>query len=518
MSTPPDRAQAAAFVQSCVAFTTNVQFTLSSALPASKAPTAVLLLSREGDEAATAYFAALLPTLGFEGSAWVGDLVRARNTSFTTVLPPGNPALVSARIATVASRHNCALRPDLITKAVADAVAEAAGGAVSVVVSEGLSQRSNLLAIAQAVAKGANRSFTAKAGAAERAFLSTAAPVVVYLHTVAEGARLAALSDVALAIQLCMRLVDAPTNLLDTVTFTNIATQLATARGCRASVIAGEDLRMQGYGGVYGVGKAAEFPPALVSLSYAPAASTGPKVAFVGKGIVYDTGGLAIKTPATGMCTMKCDMGGAAAVLCGFLALAAMGATVPIDCVLCLADNAIGPLSQRNDDIVVLKSGLTIEINNTDAEGRLVLSDGVFHAASLMGDAPAVVLDMATLTGAQGICTGQAHAAVMTTTDDWEARAVAAGRACGDLLFPILYCPEFLNPEFHSKVADHRNSVRNRSNAQTSCAGQFIANSLPKSFGGAFVHVDLAGPAFRGEVATGFGVALLVQLFGTDRI
>ncbi len=415
-------------------------------------------------------------------------------------------------VPTEASRHNAPERPDVIPGLIAAALNDGAPSALSVVSLIPTASTTSLI-IAQAIAKGANKNFTAKAGRWEEAYLDKGVPVTAYIA--ASKGVCAKLQDVATGVQLCMRLVDAPTNLLDTTTFAEIAQTYAQSLGFGFSEIRGEDLREQGYGGIYGVGKAAEFPPALVTLEYKPAkAGMAPKdkIALVGKGIVYDTGGLSMKSK-DGMCGMKADMGGAAALFSSFVTLVRLGIQREVSCVLCLADNAVGPRAQRPDDIVVMKSGITVELNNTDAEGRLVLGDGVNHACSLK-ETPALVLDMATLTGAQMISTGARHAAIFANDGQWERTVVDAGIASGDLAMPILYCPEFHTPEFASTVADHRNSVADRGNAQSSCAGMFIHFHKPKAYTGALVHVDMAGPASSGRRATGYGVALITQLFG----
>ena len=125
---------------------------------------------------------------------------------------------------------------------------------------------------------------------------------------------------------------------------------------------------------------------------------------------------------------------------------------------------------------------------------------------------PEVIVDLATLTGAQLVATGKRHAAVVCNDDALEARAVAAGQRSGDLVHPLPYCPEFYRGEFKSQVADLRNSVKDRANAQSSCAAQFVAEHLG-DFKGPWLHVDLAGPAVAEDRATGFGVALLLELF-----
>ena len=157
--------------------------------------------------------------------------------------------------------------------------------------------------------------------------------------------------------------------------------KIASDLGCRLQVIQGTDLRDQGFGGIWGVGKASENLPALAILSHVPPdCADMTSICMVGKGIVYDTGGLSIKISGN-MCGMKGDMGGSAAVLGAFRALVKCNINAPVHALLCLAENSVGPIATRPDDIHTLYSGKTVEINNTDAEGRLVLGDGVAYAA-----------------------------------------------------------------------------------------------------------------------------------------
>jgi probable aminopeptidase NPEPL1 len=250
--------------------------------------------------------------------------------------------------------------------------------------------------------------------------------------------------------------------------------------------------------------------------------------ALVGKGITFDTGGLQIKGKS-GMPGMKTDLGGAAAALGAFRAAVALdpdGALRgggDLHCVLCVAENAVGPGAFRPDDVLLCKSGRSVEINNTDAEGRLVLADGVAFASGVDVDADDVV-DVATLTGAQMVATGRRFAGIVSDSETLEKACVDAGRKSGDLAHPLPYAPEFFSREFGSAVADMRNSVKDRANAQASCAGQFIADHLapgcaePSGGGDArerrWLHVDIAGPATEKGTGrgTGFGVALLVEL------
>ncbi|MBL8733951.1 MAG: leucyl aminopeptidase family protein [Planctomycetes bacterium] len=299
--------------------------------------------------------------------------------------------------------------------------------------------------------------------------------------------------------------VDTPPTELDPATFAAAAKRLLRGqRAVKVTELVGDTLRQKGLGGLHAVGRCARSAPRLV-IATLPGKGKGPHVALVGKGITYDTGGLHLKARGQ-METMKSDMGGAAAVLGAFLALAGDPPRGRLSLLLCLAENAIGPDAYKPDDILTLHSGKTVEIDNTDAEGRLVLADGCSYAARVLG--ADIVLDAATLTGAQGVATGDLHAAVIANDAAVEQALVEAGRATGDLCWPLPFAPEFYRSEFASPVADMRNSVKNRSNAQVSCAAEFIHWHLDgtKVLWG---HVDLAYPAFRSDRGTGFGVLLL---------
>jgi probable aminopeptidase NPEPL1 len=231
----------------------------------------------------------------------------------------------------------------------------------------------------------------------------------------------------------------------------NMVSELQTqGHSVGLEIIRGEELVALGLNGLYGVGKSAPHPACLVHLSYVPPAIEGAEgfpvaksICLVGKGITYDTGGLSLKSK-DGMPTMKRDMGGSAGVLGAFRSLVLDGTTLasvtptPIHALLCLAENGIGPDATRPDDIHVMFSGKTVEINNTDAEGRLVLSDGCAYAAKLLN--PEVIIDMATLTGAQAVATGKRHAALYCSDESLERYAVEMGKFSGDLAHPVSLC------------------------------------------------------------------------------
>jgi len=303
-------------------------------------------------------------------------------------------------------------------------------------------------------------------------------------------------------------LVDRPTSELDTAMFVDEAQRLvAGLSGVRARVILGEALLKEGLRGIHAVGRAADVAPRMLILEHSP---RNPRrvVALVGKGVVYDTGGLALK-PRDAMTGMKGDMGGGAAVVGAFRVLAETGSPDRIVALVPLVENAIGPKAYRNDDILDMHSGRTVEVNNTDAEGRILLADGCSYAVEHWK--PQVLIDAATLTGAQLIATGKRHAGIVSNREGLERRTVAAGLRSGDLCHPLPFAPEFFQREFKSDVADMKNSVKDRANAQSSCAAQFVWSHVEGS-NVPWVHVDLAGPAEHDAKGTGFGVALIAEL------
>jgi len=314
------------------------------------------------------------------------------------------------------------------------------------------------------------------------------------------------------SIRAAQALVDMPPSHLTSQVYEDFVRESLAPYPVTIDVITGTALLKKGMGGIWGVGKGAEFSegraPRMIVCKYTPKKSGAYKT-LVGKGIIFDTGGLAIKG-REGMCGMKRDMGGSAGLFGAFLACVKNKVKDNLALVLCIAENSVSAPAFRQDDILEMYSGKSVEINNTDAEGRLVLGDGVHYASYDLNSS--LILDMATLTGAQGVATGQNHGAIMTDTAEYEISMIKAGRASGDMVFPIPFMPEIYMDEFKSSVADMKNSVKNRSNAQCSCAGTFIYSHLHRNYKGAYVHVDMAYPVHVGERATGYGVALVSKL------
>jgi len=442
----------------------------------------------------------LLPS-GVDPTAWEQMVKRTESTDTarsTTTWRDGQPSQVAAVVLPKAcSRHNSESRAWAITQGLA---ALRTSGVVDVVlcVSEPEHATASALAAARAFPRQ-GRAGSQTERTARLAAIGPDGPIdLTKLQPAVDGVRLAA------------QLVDRPPNDLNVDAFVAEARAVAERIGCRIDVLRDADLIEAGLGGLHAVGKAAEQSPALVVLDHGEGDGGD---GWVGKGIVYDTGGLSIKSK-TGMPGMKTDMGGAAAVLGAFEAAVRLGVSHRITAVLCIAENAVGPGATRPDDIIEMYSGRTVEVNNTDAEGRLVLADGLAWCAR--NRRPARLIDLATLTGAQLVSTGQQHAALYASDGELEAEAVRTGRRIGDLCHPQPYAPELFRREFTSSVADMKNSVKNRGNAQVSCAGQFIGNHIGDHLdeGGAWLHVDMAGPSTRSGRGTGYGVGLLLGLVG----
>ncbi|MDG1481237.1 MAG: leucyl aminopeptidase family protein [Myxococcota bacterium] len=436
----------------------------------------------------------LCESIGLSAETWTAMLesVSPGDAGASTTTWVGGRKVVVGVTPEHCSRHNSPAR----AWAIPGLVRAAAGGDLDIMLM--LDDASHARAAASAAARALplfTRSTSAKPAAVRIAAYADSAFVAnETVQPVIDGVRLAA------------RLFDTPTDTLNTDAFVAEAQAVADRVGAVLSVISGPALRDQGFGGLWGVGKAAVHGPALVTIKKSVKGATR-SVAWVGKGIVYDTGGLSIK--AKGMAGMKGDMGGAAAVLGAFAAACEIGVDHDLTAILCLAENAVGPESTRPDDVLTMRSGKTVEVNNTDAEGRLVLADGVAWACELGAD---LIVDCATLTGAALVATGKVHAALYCNNEALEQKAVVAGRAAGEPCHPLIYAPELFRKEFRSAIADMKNSVKDRANAQTSCAGQFIGNHLPEN-PPRWLHVDLAGPAWgHDDRGTGYGVGLLVGL------
>ena len=304
-------------------------------------------------------------------------------------------------------------------------------------------------------------------------------------HT-AEAARRAEV--LAAAVTLARDLVNTGPSDLVPATFAARAGQVAAEAGIGITVLDEQALAEGGYGGILGVGQGSVHPPRLVRLEYAPPGASKALV-LAGKGITFDSGGLSLK-PAKAMETMKSDMGGAAAVLAAMQAISALGLPVRVVGYLPLAENMPSGTAQRPSDVLTMYGGTTVEVLNTDAEGRLVLADALARSAS---DSPDVLVDVATLTGAQVVSLGARVAGVMANDDALRGAVVdAAGRA-GEAMWPMPL-PDELRKGLESSVADLTNVAPDR-NGGMLVAGLFLREFVP--LGVRWAHLDIAGPAYN---------------------
>ena len=308
-------------------------------------------------------------------------------------------------------------------------------------------------------------------------------------------------------------LVNQPPNDLYPETFAAAIKKRALGSGVKVSVLDESGLTRGGFGGHLTVGGGSARGPRLVTLRYTPAKAKR-HVAFVGKGITFDSGGLAIK-PATSMGTMKCDMAGAAAVASAVFAIAELGLPVEITAYLCLAENMLGSGACRPGDVVTLRGGKTVELNNPDAEGRMVMADGLALASEKKPD---LIIDIATLTGAAVVALGSRTAAFMSNDDDLRDSIKVIADAAGEPFwpFPLL---EDVRPALDSPVADLLQS----GTPGVIFAGWFLGEFIGKGKNGKpipWAHLDIAGPAFNDKApwgytpkqGTGFGVRTLVGI------
>ena len=287
-------------------------------------------------------------------------------------------------------------------------------------------------------------------------------------------------------------LVNTPANHLNPVTFAAYAREHGEAAGLAVEVLDERALKRGRFGGILAVGGGSATPPRLVRLSYAPARAR-TRVALVGKGITFDTGGLDLKHANMG--DMKSDMAGAAAVVESIIAAARLKLPIAITATVPMAENAVSGSSYRPSDILVMRDGRTVEVDNTDAEGRLILADAVLRACE---DSPDYLIETATLTGGQMVALGSGTSGVMGS-DALRDRVVAAGSAAGESLWPMPL-PPALRARLDSPVADVVNLPKDRS-ASMLVGGTFIKHFVPDGL--EWVHIDIAAPAFL-QSASGY--------------
>ncbi len=339
------------------------------------------------------------------------------------------------------------------------------------------------------------------------------------------------------AVAVTRDLVNTPPSDLYPASFADEAARVTRGLPVELTVLDDDQLREGGYGGLVGVGQGSTRGPRLVRVDYAPQGARG-HVALVGKGITFDSGGLSIKT-AAGMEEMKSDMAGAAAVLSTVVAAARLGVPVRVSGWMALAENMPSGSAQRPSDVLTTYGGRTVEVLNTDAEGRLVLADAIVAAGE---SNPDLIVDVATLTGAQTVALGKRVSAVMANDDALRERITRLAGEAGEQVWPMPLPPE-LRPSLDSPVADIANMgdrfggmlvaglflaefVGRRASAADDAAGSegpdAGTQTLPGTDGDSgsdgripWAHLDIAGPSFNSGSPHGYtpvgGTGIMVR-------
>ena len=340
---------------------------------------------------------------------------------------------------------------------------------------------------------------------------STAKPLKPTIYLSISTLALKRALAIATAVWRARDLVHTPANIKSPAWMAANAKTVAKERNISIKILAGKELAP--FGGLSAVGNSSrKSPPRLIEISYAPKGSSNwPHVVLVGKGITFDTGGYSMKRPYDNMMAMKTDMSGAAAVLSVVSALPELAPRVRVTALLMCAENAVSGTAQRPSDVITHFGGTTTEVLNTDAEGRLVLADGLAYADLKLK--PDYLIDIATLTGSATLGLGRQYAAMYSRDDKLAATLYELGEKSGDRVWRMPLVNDYIDA-LESDIADVNNDAA-KGNYK---AGSVTAALFLEKFVGdrKWVHLDIAGTA-RSEVdagenpkgGTGFGVRLL---------
>ncbi|MCW2539716.1 MAG: leucyl aminopeptidase [Frankiales bacterium] len=295
---------------------------------------------------------------------------------------------------------------------------------------------------------------------------------------------------IAEAVNATRDLVNIPASVLNPVTFADYARRRAEAAGLSVEVLDERKLARGGFGGVLAVGAGSATPPRMVRITYSPPRPRA-RVALVGKGITFDTGGLNLKVAM--MAQMKSDMGGAAAVISSVIAAAQLRLPVEVTATVPMAENAVSGSSYRPSDVLTLRDGRTVEVDDTDAEGRLILADALLRACE---DVPDFLIETSTLTGGQLVALGPSTSGVMGS-EDFRDRVAGLAAVAGESVW-AMPLPPALRAGLDSPVADITNLPKERWGSML-VAGLFLAEFVAE--GVEWVHLDIAGPSFANSAS-----------------
>jgi len=474
-----------------------------------------LLLASGAESIAAAFDGRLTETLARLGASGApGEVTKV--ASLGTVTAP-----VVAVVGLGPEPAGAAPAPETLRRGAAAAIRALAGNA-SVAVALPLPDDADAPAALRAVAEGALLGAYKFKG--YKTTPPVRGPVSAITVQVPDAGDKAAQDEVARAlvvagvVSLCRDWVNTAPNDLRPPRFADEVASAGRAAGLEVEVLDEEQLKAGGYGGIVAVGQGSSAPPRLVKLTYRPAGD-GPRkrVALVGKGITFDTGGVSIK-PAQGMWEMKSDMAGAAAVAATLLAVAALAPDVEVSGYLPMAENMPSATSYRPGDVVTMFNGKRVEVLNTDAEGRMILGDAMARACA---DGCDYLVETSTLTGGQVIALGKRVAGLMGTPELCE-RIRDVGDAVGEAAWPMPM-PDDVRTGMDSDVADisQVNAVMDRAGHMLQGGvflREFVAEGVP------WTHIDIAGPSYHSGEPTGYwtkggtGVPIRTLLELVDRI
>jgi len=313
---------------------------------------------------------------------------------------------------------------------------------------------------------------------------------------------------VSRAVNFARDLVNSPANHITPSALALLATQMAAARGLEALILERADAERLGMGCYLAVARGSQEAPKFITLRYRPEGTPDGRVAIIGKGVTFDSGGLSLKS-AESMVTMKDDMSGAAAVLAAMQAVAQLRPGREVLAIVPAVENMPSGSAMRPGDVVRAMNGRTIEIENTDAEGRLTLADALCYAVRAGCDE---LIDLATLTGACVWALGRVYSGLMSNNEELVERLKACSRVCGDRIWPLPLSEDY-RYLIESQVADMKNTGGRE-------GGAITAALLLQEFtdGRPWAHIDIAGPAFLSQDngiiekgASGAGVRLLIE-------
>jgi len=315
--------------------------------------------------------------------------------------------------------------------------------------------------------------------------------------------------QICLGVTLARELVSAPANIVNPLTMATTAEAIAQEYGLEIQILEQADCEKLGMGAFLGVAQASDLPPKFIHLTYRPVGTPRKKLAIVGKGLTFDSGGLNIKGAGSGIEMMKTDMGGAAAMLGAAKAIGGLKPDVEVHFISAVTENMISGHAMHPGDILTASNGKTIEVNNTDAEGRLTLADALVYTDKLGLDA---IVDLATLTGACIVALGEEIAGLWTTDNNLAAQITAAAEAAGEKFWRMPMEDKYFDG-LKSVVADMKNTGPRPGGAIT--AALFLKQFIKET---PWAHLDVAGPVwtdkengYNNAGGTGYPVRTLVN-------